>query len=749
MNYPTQPRGSAGPVCPVCELAIPPALSGQTGEQRCGGCGWTLRGPVLLGPLTPEVTAAFDRRLGAASRRYDLDAAARVLAALGAAEPGLADELAGAVRAGPPAPGELEAARAELTAAARAAGRGARPRGPTLTTVLLGLVGRMGRAGLGGDGGVRPGVVEVTADRVTVSVIVVDELGLPVARELVRRDWAELLASLPSDRPARLLRLAGGVGSGGNGAGRAADRGGDAAGRAARQAGDAAGAVPSAAIGAVTGALSAAGVTDVVVAWRLDDGWPPLERFAEALAEPGALRGNATWCRAWPGESLSAVLAQAPLPTGYGLVVAEVAQGSRTVRLTTVPLFDAGLVVGPSGTPPVEVTVGVPRGGFELALAVVARPGGTTNPAAWRPVAIGRCVAAPGTPLPLRVALEGPRTVRFIEPPGTRSEQVPPGGPAGPDSPLAASWRELHDGQPATYGAEPLDLVLLVETGGVPPTVAARLSLVERLLELVGREHPEPEAVRVSVIGYADHDVLDPIRAGLPVVRSVVARAPAEAARVPQGWRTEHVTDVAAPIEDALHAALDLPWRPDAYGVLITIGARGPHPPTKRGDTSLANECEFGHDWERLLRQLVERVNPVRIAARGGLDIAPTERSNEDVERADRAWAALGEHGQLPAGAGHRELAELAELLEEGPGPDEGFAGGAGFGGAGGFGGGGGGSAGAGRRGRTLAVPLLTPPPPPPAETEPVTNRSRRSRPTGTAGVTGAARPAGQGRRMP
>ncbi|WP_157734260.1 hypothetical protein [Frankia sp. AvcI1] len=708
MTSPTQPRGQLGPVdpvgsvgsvgpfCPVCELAIPPVLPGQAGEQRCDGCGWTLRGPVLLGPLTPEVTAAFDRRLGAASRGYDLGAAARVLAAFGDAEPGLADELGRAVRAGPPAPGELEAARAELAAAARAAGRGARPRGPTLTTALLGLVGRMGRAGLGG--GVRPGVAEVTADAVTLSVVEVDELGLPVARELVRRDWAELLPGLPSDRPTRLLRLAGGVGP--------------------------VGAVPSAAVGAVTGALSAAGVTDVVVAWRLDDGWPPLERFAEALAEPGALRANVTWCRAWPGESPAAVLAQAPLPTGYGLVVAEVAQGSRNVRLTTVPLFDAGLVVGPNGTPSVEVTVGAPRGGFELALVVVARPGGTTDPAAWRPVAIGRCVAAPGSTLPVRVALEGPRTVRFLEPPGTRSEQVPPGGSAGPDSPLAASWRELRDGQPSTYGAEPLDLVLLVETGGLPRTVAARLSLAERLLELVGREHPEPEAVRVSVIGYADHDVLDPLRAGQPVVRSVIARAPAEAAGAPQGWRTPHVTDVAAPIEDALHTALDLPWRPDAYGVLITIGARGPHPPTKRGDTSLANECEFGHDWERLLRRLVERVDPVRIAARGGLDFVPTERSSEDVGRAERAWAALGEHGQLPAGAGYRELAELAELLEDGP-------------------------AGAGRRGRALAVPLLTPTPPPSAGTEPVSNRSRRSRSTGTAGLTGATGPAGSGWRVP
>ena len=681
------------PACPVCTLPIPAAArsapagsdaAGDDGAAWCAGCGWQLRGPHILGALTAVTVEDFDRRVAAAGRQFDLRAVALAELTLAAAEPDIAGRLAGTVRAAPPASGELEAARAQLAGGERPGGARRRAAGgpehsaagalPTLTSSVAVALGALERAPLA----VRPGIVEVGADAVVLTVVRADELGLPVATEAARWEWHELLPGLPVERYARILRLAGGIGGS-----RSADPavGSAAAEPTAIAIGDSVGTAVGTAVSRVAQAALAAEATELVVASWLPPQWPLPERLAAALAGPGPLTTvlPVNRARAWPGESVAAELAATPTRLPYGLVVAIVDEPTGAVTLTAEALFPAGTRVEPGAAVTAEVVVEVPRGVHELALVVVAAPPGARDPRSWQPLAIGHCAAAHhGAPVPIQVTLTDAHQLRFTEPAGvqiaetTGVQAAAAGRPGGRPEDLATAWAGLLADVPDRYGSPPMDLVVLVETGGRDVgSIDTRLKLVIQLLDLVTNEHPDSQAVRVSVLGYGDHDLAHGRRS-----RDVVARAealsPKDAKRAVERWQPAPRMSEAlvAPLEDALHAAVAAPWRPGARAVLITIGARAPHVPwmTAAMASQQATPCPFEHDWEKDMQQLVARVRPTRVAVRGQQVVIPAAGrpplGGEAHEHwADRAWHSFGADGLIQGATSPRAVADRAGLL--------------------------------------------------------------------------------------
>jgi hypothetical protein len=380
------------------------------------------------------------------------------------------------------------------------------------------------------------------------------------------------------------------------------------------------------------------------------------------MAAPGPLAAlvPVRRVRAWPGESVGQILDRAPTRFAYGLVVVDVDDQAGSVAVGTEELFPPGLKVVAGAPATTEATVVAPPEEAELLLVVVATPPGPPgDPQSWRLVGAARCPSQPSAPARVRVVLDGPGRVRFVQPAGARPVDAQRDGRA---EDLHAVWTSALERLPTAYGTRLTDLVLLVELGGHPAERAgARLRLAEELLTLLAREHPEPTTVQATVIGYADHD-LRADRRHEPVLRRVDAVAPADAAAAVAAWKPAAVfsEDLAAPLEDALRAATDLRWRPAARAVLITIAARAPHAP--RLTDQLTSPCPFRADWEKDMEQLAGLVGPTRVAV-VELDAAPSQREPQDEEWAERAWRALGADGLLAAPADARSVACRARLL--------------------------------------------------------------------------------------
>ncbi|GCD40596.1 WD40 repeat domain-containing protein [Streptomyces paromomycinus] len=167
--------------CPVC-------LTTAEGGPECANCRWTLEGPAVLGPLTPEIRHAFDDRLAGARRRLDLTAAARAAGYPGRGEPERLTRLEALLRGGPPRSTERDQMLAELAELAEAADE------LTVTDLpeLLpdGVVIEIGPRGL------RAVAVRDGAEQA----------------EATEWPWAELLPGLPDSADETLFCLAGGVG---------------------------------------------------------------------------------------------------------------------------------------------------------------------------------------------------------------------------------------------------------------------------------------------------------------------------------------------------------------------------------------------------------------------------------------------------------------------------------------------------------------------------------------------------------
>ncbi|MET7606616.1 hypothetical protein ABZS96_29795 [Streptomyces avermitilis] len=209
--------------CPVCASPIGDAPD----SPECIGCGWPLNGDLFLGRLTAAVRLAFDNRLSAARRRFDLMAAARASGAPWHTDLARLARLEALVREGPPSRAErdevlreLDKQRAEFESGAGGAG----VRGPSAAGASAGQLAAPAHPPTVRDlvyaALARPGppvrnvvAAEITARGLTATVFVRGGDGTPCERAEVRAwTWGELLPELTEDPEAGLFLLAGGGG---------------------------------------------------------------------------------------------------------------------------------------------------------------------------------------------------------------------------------------------------------------------------------------------------------------------------------------------------------------------------------------------------------------------------------------------------------------------------------------------------------------------------------------------------------
>jgi hypothetical protein len=346
--------------CPVCETA-----AGT--EPTCAACGWTMRAPLRLGPVTPALRQEFDAGLDQARRRLDARTAARLSADR--------DDYGDLIRGGRPSDAEWATAREAAAAAAAGAVTGEQLRS-RVEALLAGLQP--------GDG---PVIVTIGPEGVAVGRVRLDDFGSPaLTPEASRADWPSLLPALPAGRRQRLFRLAGPV----------SDRG---------------EAQLLAAISQVTAGLSGPG--GLVICRPA--GWELLERAAQLARDrlPGALLVRAT---AETGETaldvlLGTLIREAPLRLAYGLVVAVVHPDTGSVRAALHPLF------APGDRPGTEAQLSLPRSTGQSEVTVALVPGRDVRRA---PLLVQVAALPPGPRYRFRAVLDGPGQVRILDPAGTR-----------------------------------------------------------------------------------------------------------------------------------------------------------------------------------------------------------------------------------------------------------------------------------------------------------------------------------------
>jgi hypothetical protein len=543
------------PGCPVCGTPIPPSTGrpvdrGAEADLRCGGCGWVLRTPRRLGPVTPAIRGDFDRRLTQAQQALDAAAAARVspdpsrfarwirggtpdASVWAAARRQAAEATAGAL--------DEEAARKELAELLRWLGAG-----QTLTIVEVG-----------------PGGVGVTR-------AVMDAAGVPrFEPDPAPWSWPDLLPGLSGDPEERLLQLAGG------------------------QAG-----LDAAALGRWLTETAPAPEAGAALVICRPAGWRVLEEAA-ARACLGLEQGRLLRIAADPaGVSAAGVLgpltAAMPLLRGYGVVVAAVDPVTGTVQPQTRPLFRPGDAPGARRS---MLLRRFPGDDAPATLAVAVD--GDWGAASPDVVALHSVPVPKSAVYQVSAVLEGPGRIRFTEPNGITDQ----GG----------SWDDVATAMPREVDVRPgpVDLVCAIELAGPKAQVDLRRDLVRDLVRLVVEEYPEAAAPRIGLLGCLDH-VFAPGEEKRRVVRAVPL-GPAEHALAGLdrlrgadiGYRD------AAPIEDLLHEATRMlaGARPAGRaGRLLLVTGRRPHPPVlvagRVPGATIVQPCPFRYDWQAQLRQL-------------------------------------------------------------------------------------------------------------------------------------------------
>ncbi|WP_433241492.1 hypothetical protein [Actinomadura nitritigenes] len=600
---------SADGRCPLCTVPIDTmggrAAVDAAAERRdvqCAVCGWTLAGPWRPGRAD---RAAAEAALSAARLEFDLRAAAR------AGDDWL--PYAAHLR-GRPTEAQWQEARREV-AALREAAR------PPLAAVLDAL------------GPQRPLVVVAVEDAgvrlfVTGGVPAAGPLGF---RELAAVPWPALLPGLPSDAAHRRFQLAGGP-SGIDPAWADATIGG-AVGDLVRR-------YCTSVDTAVLSGLPGMPFPDAVV--RAFTDLLPDVRIAAGEPDAAAL--------------LERVVADRPIASPYGLAALRSRPGDGAAEVVRLPLFPAGARAGDEA----EVRVRRAPGGSdqETALAVVT----------WddppEPVRIVSARMPRGAAGLVRVALDGPGRLRFLEPDGVDD--------------TAATWPELLRRVPRRLPAAAFatELVCMVELGGRPETARRRRDLVADLLELLGDELGG--TARVAVVGHLDHPI-DPKHKNRDVVSGGPLQRPDDAARTladlpfppsgPFGAR-------AAPLEDSLDraAALLNGPRDGRARILLTVAGRPPHPGSGHGDVLRPVEpCPRRLNWRQSVAHL--EAAGVRLIA---VTDAPAPKevpgqavAAQDARRRDPPeWAVLGAaHRTDLDSADAAGLAKVLGVLPDGESP--------------------------------------------------------------------------------
>ncbi|HEU5160109.1 MAG TPA: hypothetical protein VFU43_24135 [Streptosporangiaceae bacterium] len=525
-----------------CPVCFSPAGALAT----CAECGWPLTAAAWPGGDAESRERHFAKELERAQRGYDSVAAARISPTDGRDLP--------FIRGGRPDEAEWTAALRRATVAADTLDTADRLR----ETIRRRLETRP-EAG-------RLSVVEVGSRGITTTTVVSAE---PSGMRRVDRGpvvrWIDLAPMLAAESPDELLfRLAGGFGG-----------------------------VDRAALWAelertVPESVAIPGADPILVC--AVPGWPVPEHGLEVLARraPDAVRSRVVDVDAAElvGELVSQMNTTAALRGRLELVVAHVVPKNGRIVLRSERLFEAGAPVGAEQALTIRCAHTLDDG---LVLAVVSWGHDNTRP---RPVSIDSVRLRPGAHR-LHAVLAGPGRVKFSEPAGVV-----------PDSRV---WSELVASLPRRFipPVGDFDLICALDLGA--DRFDDRRALVSELVELLRTEYPERGRSRVAVVGYRAHR----FRVGEEHDRVVYGRwldTPDEAQRSLDGFRAFEPGPVrAAPIEDALHVIARRVGRipPGRKVVLLTVGARPPHPPAEEPDGEIP--CPLEYDWRSLLRRIRHR----------------------------------------------------------------------------------------------------------------------------------------------
>jgi hypothetical protein len=349
--------------CPACDRAV--ASSDRTCE-----CGWTLHGPLRIGPVTGKMREDFEAELNRRWRARDAHVVARITA-----DPGPYQEY---IRGGPPDAAEWQAAR-------QAAGRDLAGASDE-NALLAGLRSLLGE--------LRPGhpitIVEVDANGISMIRADLDRFGSPLVSGAGQTaTWESMLGMLSGKPEERRFQLAGGMSR--NHREQARDN--------------------------LDRQMPAMPDGPLHVICRVA-GWEVPERMAaKAAARPGArlLRATGTADTVPVRDLLADLAATTPLKREYRLMIAVIAPDSGAVSVQTRTLFAMGDPPGTQSSLPLRR---LPGGDPDMALAIFA---GDT-PAA-DPLTLYRVQAPVGT-FTLRAELHGPGRVQILEPGGAENHPL-------------------------------------------------------------------------------------------------------------------------------------------------------------------------------------------------------------------------------------------------------------------------------------------------------------------------------------
>lgn len=523
--------------CPVCGRVAGPEI------QACQRCGWTLSGPLRIGPVTEQMREDFEADLSRHRRAVDARVAARITADPAAYQ--------ACIRGGPPDAAEWKAAR---RAAAQAAADAVDEK--ILVAKLRGLLGELQRP----EDAIT--VVEVAGDGITITRTDLDQFGSPRVSAIGETaTWTSLLPMLSGTEEERRFQLAGGMSQPDR------ERAWSSLDRRMPE-------IPGGPLGVVCR----------LAGWEIPD-------RAAAMVKAAGGRGAkllpvAGTADATPVRTLLADLAaHAPLRRAYRLMVAVVDPGSGAVRIETRRLFATGKQPGTEARLALRR---MPGDRSELIFAIFAegsRPAG--------PLTLGRLPSS-GEAFSLRVVLDGPGRVRFLRPegvigyPGTWDEvrgQVPVRVETAPG---------------------PVDLICAIDLSGAVKAVRDRKDLVCDLLKLLDEQYGDSPWLRVGVVTCTEHAFRRGVRKD-PVTEQAELGPPGAAMRwlktVPKQGSANH--PALAPVEDLLHEAFGLLDGSRASGraaMLVTVAGRPPHPWPQPPDARLP--CPNEYEWKTKIGKL-------------------------------------------------------------------------------------------------------------------------------------------------
>jgi hypothetical protein len=555
MSAASTPADSGTPAaCPVC---------GRTAESHltCPDCGWTLRSALRAGPVTPDARHEFDQRLSSAQCAWDTR-----FAAILSTKP---DRYAALIRGGPPTAQQWKQAKTAAESAVR----------PTVSEQMLrDMLSAVLRAAPGPGKPQRTStIVEIDPDGITTTEVSIDKHGSPqLSRTAGTKRWRALIPQLAAQQDELHFQLAGRIQN--------LDR--QALDDALRRSAPRPHADEVLVICRPATWQLLATTADLILASRSFSA-DPVTRVADlgnGHRPPTALVCGGPVSDGTSGGALvSEVAASLPLLRSYNAILAKLDQRTGRLAIELTPLFKPGDVPGTTAS----LSLRKPPGDDgDTTLAVVVSGG-------ERDELLTAVVVPPPRErrYQLKTVLDGPGRVRFTDPAGIVPDSRP--------------WRETLASVPSevTVPSGPVDLVCAIELGGPGKVVDKRRNLIQELLSLLESDYPDPDAVRISVIGCVDH-VFDRGLEQTRVLRGAPLASLAQARRTLRNLRGVEIRNFeAAPLEELLSEAVAQLSGSRAEGRaarFLLVGGRPPHPWPQKW----ANACPAGIRWDSILGQL-------------------------------------------------------------------------------------------------------------------------------------------------